>query len=312
MEHKILIVSHLAEDLEFGVKIAANCAAKIEAAVTANDIRKFLSTHSRAAVLWNADNFSLYERAHEVFPKYSSPRRIFAITQKPMYQFPELFTYQIFGHHLLRRYEPPATLLYSKLIASVLDPKSAGIHSFFPTATDIKKIPVANSAHKRAATEAIQKHLTNQGVVGRLAVIVAQAMDELIMNAIFDAPTDKAGERYRWKEDRNAEFELKDKEQVSVMMSSTDDYMGFGVVDKFGSLRRSTLLELLGKHYRQIRSHDAVPAVGMGLRGILEAGLSIDFIVNPGVETQVLLIFKKCSSFREFRGSMQFLSINGD
>jgi hypothetical protein len=71
-------------------------------------------------VFWNAENAAYYGSVSEILPKYAPPKRIFAITDKPLHRYPYLFKYPIYGHHLIRRFNDAAIRLYSKLCETVV------------------------------------------------------------------------------------------------------------------------------------------------------------------------------------------------
>ncbi len=49
---------------------------------------------------------------------------------------------------------------------------------------------------------------------------------------------------------------------------------------------------------------------GLGLLGTLHAGLSLLFIVKPGVRSDVMIFFPRTKSYKDFREGFRFLSIN--
>ena len=54
-------------------------------------------------------------------------------------------------------------------------------------------LPNLTSIQKQEAAEAVRQYLIQAKIPGRIANSVANAVDELLMNAIFDAPTDAFG-----------------------------------------------------------------------------------------------------------------------
>lgn len=309
----LLVISKHSADQEFVRRLASRIGGKYQHLATRHDVRRVLVEHPDALVFWDAENMAEYDSISEILPKYVGASRIFAITEKPMAEYPDLFRYQIFDHHLVRNFTDPALEIYERVARATVLPDPPGLSHYFPEETAIKQMTLSKSAQKFAAIEAMQNHLTQQkvGGGGRLPVIVAQAMDELISNALFDAPVNDSGQRTRWKLDRSESFDLSPREKVLVELASTDAYMGICVTDQFGSLKRDVLVESLGKHYRRLSLTDSASETdrGLGLRGVLEAGLSLLVITVPGVRTQAMLFFRKTGTFREFRSSFRFVSM---
>jgi hypothetical protein len=138
-------------------------------------------------------------------------------------------------------------------------------------------------------------------------------MDELIINAIFDAPVTPDGKPLLATLDRDADFELQEKEHVDVILAATTDYMGACIVDQFGSLRKSTLLDTLAKYHegKQRASASNPSEKGLGIAGALQAGMSLLYAAHPKVQTQVMLFFEKAETYKDFRMSFRFFSMLG-
>lgn len=264
-----------------------------------------------SVVLWDAGD---PRRAEEVAPMLAhagSLWRVFAVTDDPLHECAHLGRVPAFGHHLLRRYDEPAPTLYARLAGAALRGTPFGIARYFPEATPCRRITLTRSGQKTSAVEAVQNIFTKQNVNTRLSALVAQAVDELLMNAIFDAPVLPNGAPLRRGTERNADFELIQQEHVHVEVATAQDYVGIGVSDQFGSLRKSVLLGFLNKDYHDreyvLRKNDL--GAGLGLNGIIQAGLSLIFACKPGVKTEVMLFFKKDATYRDFRGGFRFLSV---
>ena len=144
----------------------------------------------------------------------------------------------------------------------------------------------------------------------RVAAKVAQATDELLMNAIFDAATDRDGKHTRHLLDRKARFDFAGREQVDLEAASCDEYLGICVTDYFGSLGIESVMMCLGQHYhdQDYKPRKTGPGAGLGIYGIIESGLSLVFVSEPLKRTDVLLFFPRADSFKEFKSGFRFSS----
>ncbi len=191
-----------------------------------------------------------------------------------------------------------------------------GLKPYFPHDTKIHRIEIKQSGHKSKAIEALQKTLTNRGIKGRIATLVAQGVDELILNAIFDAPFSRAeNSRYRHKESRAKEFELNEQETVVMEMAASDLYMGICVIDQFGSLDTQNVFTAL-RPYLSNAPIESDPLVGLrsgfGISGILQSGLNLKIASELGKRTESSIFFPIVSSFKEFRTTFRFLTVVSD
>jgi hypothetical protein len=313
MPAHLLAISHWKEDIQFCELLASLGGYKFHQAVTRNDVRRVLTSgKDEVLVFWNAESTTLYEHIGEVIPRYAKPRKVFAITDEPLAEYDHLFKAPTWGHHIVRRYQKPAAAVYSKLCAAALAGDGFGVARYFPPDTPVKTLSISRSKHKGAVIDALQNSLTKQGIKGRLAASVAQAADELMLNAIFDAPVYASGNRVRWELPRDTDFEMLRHESVEVDLVSTEDYMAVCVRDHYGSLKKKTIVESLRKGMESDGPRGSAASAGLGLAGILNAGMSLLFAGQPKKSVEMSLFFPKAESYREFRGGIRFLSLNGD
>lgn len=310
-QSNLIVVSERPEDIRFAEFLAFANDLPLHKAATGEAFQKLAVENPRSIVYWDAQNEALAGPVAEALVKTTPPSRVFAVTDQPLNAYGHLAQAPVFGHHIFRRYEEPAPTLFPRLIGAALHPAPFGLERYFPESVKPTRIAITRSGQKRAAVDAIQAFFEKQQVNTRLAALVAQACDELIMNAIFDAPVLPNGMLLRRGTSRDADFELIEKEHVHLDMASSDDYVGICVSDQFGSLKKSLLMSFLSKDYQDqdyvLRKQD--PGAGLGLHGIVQTGLSIMFLSKPAVRTEVMLFFAKNASFKTFRTGFRFLSV---
>jgi hypothetical protein len=308
---QLLVISDLEKDLAFGEKLAQAAGFDWIYAYDGKGIRSACERNEQTLVLWNAEDPERTRVLAPVIARCLDPTRVFAVTPKALHEHPHLFDHPVFGHHLYRRYDAPAESLYSKLFGAVLTDKPFGVLRFFPGNSARGKIVMTRSRHKRPVVQAVENHLAKQGILSRLSKLVAQAVDELVMNALFDAPVRSDGTPTRRDTDRAADFPLESREFVELEFCSSPDYLGVCVSDQFGSLKKDKLMRFLRKDYRteEYKVQDRDPGAGLGLNGLIQTGLSILFISQPKFRTEVMVFFPRVKTFKEFRESFRFLSV---
>jgi hypothetical protein len=310
MAAHILAISDRPADLSLAQHIAARTRLRHTASTRPQQIMEFLLEHPQTVVIWDTETYREMAPFAKILYGRIAPHRLFAVTHWPLNQYPHLFDFPIWGHHIQRRFMAPAPELYTRLAVAALTPAPFGIGRYFPKGTATQKIALRRSAQKTAAVEALNTFLTKRGVASRLAQLAAQAADELIMNAVFDAPVDAEGRRFRKEVDRNADFELR-PDHVDIEIACADEYTGICVADAYGSLQRGILMGLLKKDY-QGRSYNLKSeehGAGLGVHGLIQAGLSVLFVCKPGLRTEVTVFFPNTKTYRDFRGGPRFLSI---
>ncbi|HLE01126.1 MAG TPA: hypothetical protein VJB59_12755 [Bdellovibrionota bacterium] len=170
---------------------------------------------------------------------------------------------------------------------------------------------LGRTTEKQSAIEKVRDLFLEHGFLGRVAEVIATAADELLMNAMFDAPVDDAGRQIYSKVDRSTDFELLGRHAVKMVVGFDGAYGAVSVTDSFGSLERAKLLKHVLKLYKDDTYHlgTEVAGAGIGLASVFQLGGSLFFFSEQGKKTEVIAFFKRAESFREYRGHFRFLTM---
>lgn len=120
-----------------------------------------------------------------------------------------------------------------------------------------------------------------------------QAADEMITNAIFNAPVKRSGRKAFKDLPRNTEITLPQSQACSIFACFADDRVVIGCEDKFGSLENGTLLGHLLDVFRegQVQMKYSSAGAGLGFRHLLENSANFYVLVNKGKSTLVACSF---------------------
>jgi hypothetical protein len=317
MPAQLLVISENPEDLRIGKVIADSCGMGFDHANSATVARAILMDNPQTVVLWDVDHSGALEGKHplsiravgqELIQEAINPSRVFTISAKPLRELPHLFNMPVFAHHITRQWDEAGPAIVSWIARACFMTEPLGIEKYLPPDTPVQRIALSRSSHRRAATEAVTKIFTTRGCPPRLVSMVAQAADELMMNALFDAPVDGTGSAYRRATPRKDDFELAGREVVTLEMGATPSYFAVSVTDHFGSLRKENVMGFIRKDYENTNYRPRVgdPGAGLGIYGMLQAGLSLLFVSKPEHATQVILFFPVVTNFKAFRTSFRF------
>jgi hypothetical protein len=164
---------------------------------------------------------------------------------------------------------------------------------------------------KRFIVEAINNSLEKRNWLSKISSIIATAVDELIMNAIYDAPHDKSGQQIHAKLDRSTRLTLAGPEAVNIQIGYDNNYFAATVKDQFGTLSPSTLFKYSTRAFNEkleLNDNRESQGAGLGLSIILKSGGSIRLFSRPGVSTEMTVFFCKTDSTIRFRRQLQFIS----
>jgi hypothetical protein len=310
----IMVISKDEQDLALGALIAKSEGYKFHHITNLEEIRAALSGIPDWFVIYDGEDPTLTRSLLEIVPKYVKPSKIFAFTKLGLEKYKHLMNFPLFSHHVRRSFEPPAPEFYRKLFANSLYMKPRGLEPFFktgeaPDAVKIRSFQLLRTTHKNAAVAAIQNTLTGLGFPSRVSQAVAQATDELILNALFDAPVDEYRKRYRHAAARDADFTLTDKEQIHVEFAMGPTYAGICVADQYGSIERSRVFTSVRNCLQARPASEVKQGAGFGLQGIMRSGLGLMLLAQPSHRTEAMLFFPIVKDFKEFRNSFKFFSI---
>lgn len=218
----------------------------------------------------------------------------------------------LFGHFVVRNFSDPKTEgeHYGRLVKATLNERAFGLNTLMKPGTKIQKIVLQKSGQKQEAVEAVRNFLVAAKYQSRMATVIANAVDELLMNAIFDAPIDDLGKQLYASAPRTTHIDLIGKHAVEMQVSFDGTYVGITAIDQFGSLDKSKLLTHISKIYTQeeYKVRSSVAGAGIGLATVFRSGGSFFFVSEGGTRTEVTVFFKRTDNFREFKDQFRFLS----
>jgi CheY-like chemotaxis protein len=125
-----------------------------------------------------------------------------------------------------------------------------------------------------------------RGQSARVASMAMLVADELLSNAVHNAPVDSAGGHYRKDLPRDTEIDLDDKHAVRLRWGCDARYLAIEVTDQFGSLDRDTILRSLAKS--DVRESGG--GAGMGIALAYRSCDHLVFNLSPGRRTEIVAL----------------------
>jgi CRP-like cAMP-binding protein/CheY-like chemotaxis protein len=178
-------------------------------------------------------------------------------------------------------------------VTKLCSPTMYGLEKYLNVGVDVKEIKIKSSVDRQANNDAMRAHFSKLGIRSSILDSVGTVLEELMMNAIYDAPTDKSGLPIYNKLPRTTPVDLK-PEEWGVMRFATDGTMlAISVEDPFGALTVKTLLKYLDSCYsgREGTLQEEKGGAGRGLHQIVESSSFVVFNVTPKHKTEVIALF---------------------
>jgi hypothetical protein len=124
---------------------------------------------------------------------------------------------------------------------------------------------------------------------------LSQLINELLYNALFNAPTDGEGDQQFREQDRKEHVSLDEGKEATLKIFNTDDKIFTAVVDHYGSITK----EVIDAHISKNEVSDKAGGAGIGLSLIYNNSHELIFVVEPGVQTEVISVINKYKRFKQ-------------
>lgn len=199
----------------------------------------------------------------------------------------------LFSHHRLRNLiARNDQILEEEMIITVekiLRKDVFGMEKYLTWGVDFVREPIVDSSEKNdqvARVGAFVEKLRCDERFIRLAEVVA---DEMIMNALFDAPVDAAGKSIYAHLPRSERVRLQPG-QASLSFGTDGRYFGIAVTDHFGALKAQTVVNYLRKCFvhddNQIDGKQG--GAGVGLYMIFQSISQLVINIEEGKRTETI------------------------
>jgi hypothetical protein len=320
MPANCFLVSDQIEDEKFIEQVAKTNGMVYSHQSDLAEVRKQLITEPQSVVFWNVGSkIKLLKRSNtatqeqiqtevsQVLREFLPAKRIFLLSDTEFSEVPAIADSTAFGHFWMRRFEGVSETLLSRLVHACFLQSPFDFSGYLPLDAQAKKIELKDSSQREPICKAIENTLQKKGIPDRISNLVTYALDELLMNAIYDAPLDDRGQHYRLNSPRSQTLLLEGKERVSLEYWLGENFGAICVNDAFGSLQRTAVQRFIKKDYKQVE-YEATTRVGagLGIYGVLQSGLSLFYAVQPGKETKAILFFPVTKQYKEFRKAFRF------
>ncbi|MDB4955325.1 MAG: hypothetical protein JWO36_2894, partial [Myxococcales bacterium] len=167
-----------------------------------------------------------------------------------------------------------------------------GLEKLVLWGTQIHSQLVGDYQEKSLCISQISEFAEVMGVRRKYRESIEQCLDEMLMNALYDAPVDEQGEQIFSEIPTKTRISLRVEQKVVVQYACDGKQFALTVRDAFGTLERSTVLRYLHKclHNEQQIDRKAGGA-GLGLYMIVNSSTVVYFNVLPGVATEAACVF---------------------
>ena len=164
---------------------------------------------------------------------------------------------------------------------------------------------IEESMRKQEYLDAVADYAMQLGCKSRSVEMIETVADELVTNAVYNAPRTPDGKAKYGKLSRREPIVLKDHEVGELRVACDGAYIAIAQIDPFGALTRETVISYLSrcstKGPGQIS--DASGGAGIGLFRVFQSLSKLVINIEPGRRTEVITLIDLRLNMRRFRQS---------
>jgi hypothetical protein len=161
-----------------------------------------------------------------------------------------------------------------------------GVEKYLLWGTELHNEVITRSGQRPHVVGKLAEAVRARGQSPRVASMAMLAADELISNAIHNAPVDSAGVHYLKDVRRDVDLELDERHQVRLRWGCDARYLAIEVSDNFGSLERDIILRALAS--QEVRESGG--GAGMGLALSYRSCDHLVFNLAPRRRTEIIAL----------------------
>lgn len=169
-----------------------------------------------------------------------------------------------------------------------------GIEKYLPPDTPVHYLRLRDFEGRGRAIQTVLDFAEESKMRRQVRSAIGQVCEELLMNALYDAPVDDEGRPIFADVDPHQRKDMPTPRPVSIRFAATEQHFAIAVRDRFGRLAKNTVLSYIEKC---IHSPDQIDrkTYGAGLGLYLVANAAATYVVNVahGIATEVVCTFDR-------------------
>ncbi len=178
-----------------------------------------------------------------------------------------------------------------------------GLQKYLLWGIEPYKVEIRDSRLKQDYIQEVASYALTLGCNERVVELVETVVDELVTNAIYNAPRLPGGAAKYARLSRREPVALNDEEVGHLEFACDGDYIAISQVDPFGALTRDTVVSYLNrclvKGPEQLS--DASGGAGIGLFRVFQSLSKFIINIDPGKRTEVICLLDLRLTMKRFR-----------
>jgi len=187
-----------------------------------------------------------------------------------------------------------------------------GLEKYLAWGVKVHEVAVRSYEEKRVGLLTIADHAKDVGARRQVVAKIESVTDELLMNAMYDAPAVSRGETPRVP--TAADVHTGEDSEVALLRYACDGrYFAVSVEDAYGGLEKKAILDHLIRarveRGRPRTGSETTGGAGLGLYFVLSSVTRFIANIDQGRRTEVICLFDLCQSGREAEACTRSLHV---
>jgi CRP-like cAMP-binding protein/CheY-like chemotaxis protein len=265
----------------------------LQIASTSDEVIGFIENELFDIIFLDVEMFDICSKLREVTPSSD----IVLMTSPILGTFMQKVREFGFIPNIVSRDENDRTFTIKNIITTVTKLSTQdifGLERYLSWGVDLIQSSVCKSSERSTLIEQVNKYFEGIGIRKTVRNRCDAVLEELLMNAIYDAPTNNEGKSLFNHLPRTQPVELQ-PEQYGQLRYATDGVLvGISVTDPFGSLDGKIILDYLNSCYsgQAGELNKQKGGAGRGLHQIIENSDLVVFNISPKIRTEVIALFQ--------------------
>lgn len=169
-----------------------------------------------------------------------------------------------------------------------------GIEKYLPEGTQVHYLRLRDFEGRGKALDTVLDFAAQSRMRRQVRNAIGQVCEELLMNALYDAPVDETGQQIFAEVDPHDRTKTRSPRPVSIRYAATETQFAVAIRDRFGRLAKNTILSYIEKCLNSPTQIDR-KTYGAGLGLYLVANAAASYICNVayGIATEVVCTFDR-------------------
>ena len=177
-------------------------------------------------------------------------------------------------------------------VTKLLHGQVFGLQKYFPWGVTLYNMEIAGYEEKVKALDVLNAYAELAGARGPVRDRMALVSEELLINAMYHAPTDETGKPLYQHLPRKEMAGKTFDRPVKVACASNGQLFAVAVRDAYGSLDKDTVVKFLSKGtQKSLTPEQKESGAGLGLVTALKNANKLVFNLSPGQGTEVIALF---------------------